>query len=58
MNTSDLVLDLPSWLSWASNALYAACVVLAVFALVAVCCIVVQSLHGNGHLKKRTHLPH
>jgi hypothetical protein len=59
MNTSDLVIDLPAWLSWTSDALYVATFCLTLLVIVLVICIVSQIVTTTGHSgapKRTTHL--
>jgi hypothetical protein len=60
MDTSIFAIDLPAWLSWASEILYAASVFLAVIVIVLIGCMVGQAAtpdHSNAH-KRRAHLAH
>jgi hypothetical protein len=55
MNTSLLMPDLAPWLTWASNAVYVACFLLGVVAIVIVTCVVAQIVTAH---KKRLPIAH
>jgi hypothetical protein len=61
MDTSIFAFDLPAWLSWGSNILYAASFGLALLVVVLISCMVGQNAadrrHSAGH-KRNTHPAH
>ena len=61
MDTSIFAFDLPAWLSWGTNILYAASLCLAVLVGVLISCLAGQNMtarrDSDGH-KRKTHPAH